>query len=191
MDTEAKTPAPEWLLSRDGKRFGPMTSGQLRSLCKAGKIQPADLICRAGADRWTPAGEVQGLFPASPQMLAEPQQPPIRPVEEATATSSSDADSYWKSVGAVFCIANLAACGAFGLVKSPPVAVQTMQSIDSTMKKVNADIDRLGEAVSRSAQSVHDSVDRVNKDLGTSYGDPSKALGGVMKKGKTESLKKP
>ena len=69
--------------------------------------------------------------------------------------------------------------------------MQTMQSIDSTMKKVNADIDRLGEAVSRSAQSVHDSVDRVNKDLGTSYGDPSKALGGVMKKGKTESLKKP
>ena len=54
MDAEAKTRTPEWLLSRDGKRFGPMNSVQLRKLCSDGKIQPADLISQAGVDRWIP-----------------------------------------------------------------------------------------------------------------------------------------
>ena len=184
MDADAKTVAPDWLLSRDGKRFGPMTSGQLRKLCKEGKIRPADLICRVGGDRWIPAGGVQGLFPSSAPMPAEPQQPTIRPVEEATAASSSDADAYWKTVGTVFCMANLAACGAFGLVKSPPAAVQTMQSLNATMKQVHSDIGRLGEA-------VRDSADTVNKKYGTIISDPSKGLEGFMKKGKSDSREKP
>ena len=129
MNETPETTSPQWLLSRDGKKYGPMTPGQLTQLCQTGKISPADLICRAGSDRWTPAGEVRGLFPPTTQASEVVTDAPIRPVEEATTSVSNAADAYWKSVGSFVCIANLAACGVFGLVKSPPAIVQDMDNM--------------------------------------------------------------
>ncbi len=142
MDETPKTTAPQWLLSRDGKKYGPITSGQLKQLCQTGKISPVDLICRAGSDRWTPAGEVRGLFPQTAQ-AADAVVEAIRPVEEATASHSADA--YWKNVGSFFCIANLLACGVFGLVKGPPAMIQAMDSMRESTKRVQGDLKRVNE----------------------------------------------
>lgn len=140
MADEAPDPAaPQWLLSRDGKNYGPMTSGQLKQLCQAGKIRPVDLICRAGSDRWTLAGEVRGLFP--PVRLPETMETaPVRPVEEASDVASSNADAYWKTLGSFFCLANLVACGAYALVKTPPYAVQAMASVHESTERTRAAI---------------------------------------------------
>lgn len=156
-DEAPKPPAPQWLLSRDGKNYGPMTSGQLKQLCQTGKIRPVDLICRAGSDRWTPAGEVRGLFPTAPAKPAPEavETTPVRPVEEATDAASSNADSYWKTLGSFFCLANLVACGAYGVVKSPPAIVQTMVDLKE------------------STQRMKDEVENVTKGLGATYVDPT------------------
>jgi hypothetical protein len=145
MDEPPKTQASQWLLSRDGKKYGPMTSGQLKQLCKTGKISPADLICRAGSDRWTPAGEVPGLFVQLAQAPEAATEAPVRPIEEATGSVSNSADAYWKTLGSFFCIANLAACGVFGLIKSPPEAVRGAEHMQKTMKQVQSELNRLNE----------------------------------------------
>lgn len=170
-DEAPKPPAPQWLLSRDGKTYGPMTSGQLKQLCHTGKIRPVDLICRAGSDQWTPAGQIRGLFqpaPATPVPEAV-EITPVRPVEEATDAASSNADSYWKTLGSFFCLANLMACGAYGLVKSPPAIVQTMIE--------------LGESTRR----MRDEVENVTTGLGATYVDPTTSPDEHMK----QSRRKP
>lgn len=140
MDETLKTQAPQWLLSRDGKKYGPMKSVQLKQLCETGKISPTDLICRVGSDRWIPAGEVQGLFSPPSQATAAALEETIRPIEEATASASHSADAYWKTIGSLFCIANLAVCGAFGLIKSPPEAVRSAEHMQKTMKQVQGEL---------------------------------------------------
>jgi hypothetical protein len=151
-DEAPKPSAPQWLLSRDGKSYGPMTSGQLKQLCQTGKIRPVDLICRAGSDQWTPAGEIRGLFPPASVTSAPEtaEAAPVRPVEEATDVASSNADAYWKTLGSLFCLANLVACGAYGLVKSPPAIVQAMASVHESTERaraafteVNAEFERI------------------------------------------------
>ena len=136
MDKKQPTTGQQWLLSRDGKNYGPMASGQLRKLCQTGKISPADLICQVGADRWMPASELRGLFPEATGTTETVPEVTVRPVEEASVSLSRAADARWKTFGSLFCIANLAVCGAWGLVKPPPDIVQTMASL----KKINQDV---------------------------------------------------
>lgn len=163
MDETPKTTAPQWLLSRDGKRYGPMASGQLKHLCQTGKIGPADLICRAGSDRWTPAGQVRGLFPPNAPTPEVAVDTLIRPVEEATAASGTNADSYWKTIGSVFCIVNLLACGGYGLVKPPPAIVQSMESLKESTRR------------------IREEVESVTKGLGATFVDPTKSPEELMK----------
>lgn len=154
MDETPKKSAPQWLLSRDGKKYGPMTAGQLKQLCQTGKISPADLICRAGSDRWTPAGEIRGLFPEAAQATDVTVEAPVRPVEEATASVSHSADAYWKTVGSFFCIANLAACGVFGFVKSPPAMVQAMDSMRESTRRVQSELKNLNEELRNTENEI-------------------------------------
>jgi len=163
MDETPKTTASQWLLSRDGKRYGPMTSAQLKHLCQTGKIGRADLICRTGSDRWTPAEQVRGLFPSNAPPPEVALEAPIRPVEEATAQSGTNADSYWKTIGGVFCIVNLLACGGYGLVKPPPALVQSMESLKASTRR------------------IRDEVESVTKGLGATFVDPTKLPDELMK----------
>ena len=140
---QARKPS-QWLLSRDGKTFGPMTSSELRKACEAGKILRSDLVCRDGSDRWVSAESVRGLFPETPDTSNDRSGSPplleIRPMEDATPSKSSDADAFWKTAGAVFCFATLAACGLFGLVKEPPESVQFRQDWEKTAKELEKTI---------------------------------------------------
>ena len=136
MERKEQTTAQQWLLSRDGKNYGPMTSGQLKQYCQTGKIKPTDLICRVGSDRWMPASELRGLFPEAAEATEPVAEMTLRPVEEVSVSLSHAADARWKAFGSLFCIANLAVCGAWGLLKPPPDIVQSMASVKKSMQEV-------------------------------------------------------
>lgn len=55
----------QWYFIRDTKKIGPLTWEQLQEASAAGRLQPTDMVIRAGAQKWQPAGEVAGLFSAS------------------------------------------------------------------------------------------------------------------------------
>jgi len=140
VERKEQATAQQWLLSRDGKNYGPMSSGQLRKLCQTGKINPADLICRVGADRWMPAAELRGLFPEATETTETVPEVTVLPVEEVSVSLSHAADARWKTFGSLFCIANLAVFGAWGLVKPPPDIVQTMASLKQETKRINDEL---------------------------------------------------
>ena len=154
MDRKEQTTAQQWLLSRDGKNYGPMTSGQLKQYCQTGKIKPIDLICQVGSDRWMPASELRGLFPEAAEATEPVAEVTVRPVEEVSVSLSHAADDRWKTFGSLFCIANLVVCGAWGLVKPPPDIVQTMASLKKSVQEVK-----------KSVQEVQQDTKRVIEDL--------------------------
>ncbi len=57
--------ASVWYYGYGKKRFGPVTTNELRELAEAGRIQPADTIWREGSELGVLANEVKGLFGAS------------------------------------------------------------------------------------------------------------------------------
>ncbi len=54
-----------WYYAHAGKRFGPITTEQLRDLALIWQISRDDLVWRRGMSEWRHAGEVDGLLPAS------------------------------------------------------------------------------------------------------------------------------
>jgi hypothetical protein len=55
--------ASAWFYARNGNRFGPLTSQQIRELACTGKISPEDLLWKEGMREWQKAGDARGLFP--------------------------------------------------------------------------------------------------------------------------------
>jgi len=51
-----------WHLAWQSKADRPVDSAALCQLAAKGAIRPTDLVRRSGSKRWTPAGEVEGLF---------------------------------------------------------------------------------------------------------------------------------
>jgi S1-C subfamily serine protease len=78
-----------WYYSPDRrKKLGPFTLEQMRGLARRGKLQSSHLVRRDGAERWSPAGNVEGLFPSRPHDdrdagAAEPRRDRRRPRAEA------------------------------------------------------------------------------------------------------------
>jgi hypothetical protein len=57
--------AGEWFVAREKKRYGPFTWPQLCQRATDGRLFRTDMVHRAGEQKWKPAGEVEGLFPAA------------------------------------------------------------------------------------------------------------------------------
>jgi len=56
--------ADELYYQHDGQQYGPITGAELKALAAAGKLLPDDLIRKEGMEKWVPARNVKGLFPA-------------------------------------------------------------------------------------------------------------------------------
>jgi NAD-dependent dihydropyrimidine dehydrogenase PreA subunit len=52
----------KWFAARNKRRIGPVSFSRLRELAAAGKLLPTDMVLEAGAQKWTPAGSVTGIF---------------------------------------------------------------------------------------------------------------------------------
>ncbi len=53
----------DWFCKIEGKKVGPLTGQQLRTIVAKGKLRPEHLVRRGGEGPWVPAGRVKGLFP--------------------------------------------------------------------------------------------------------------------------------
>jgi hypothetical protein len=54
----------DWWVNRNGNASGPQSARQLKQAVLDGTISPQALVRVTGMDRWMPAGNVAGLFPA-------------------------------------------------------------------------------------------------------------------------------
>ena len=74
--------ADQWYYTRQGQRFGPLSTEQMRQMALAGQLQQTDLIWTEGMTEWTPAGRVPQLFTAAPAAgqapLSSPQASPAQ-----------------------------------------------------------------------------------------------------------------
>ena len=53
----------EWFYTKDNKsRLGPVSSQELETLAKSGRLLPTDKVCKQGMTQWVVASTVKGLF---------------------------------------------------------------------------------------------------------------------------------
>jgi hypothetical protein len=65
--------AEQWYYTRQGQRFGPLSTEQMRQLAVAGQLQQSDLVWTEGMAEWTAAGRFPQLFtPAAAAAGAPP-----------------------------------------------------------------------------------------------------------------------
>jgi hypothetical protein len=88
------SPQIEWYLAREGQQYGPLTNVEMQKLIELGHLRATDLIWRQGFPDWRPAPLV---FPARPEPLAQPPEPPrssapARPAPHRHPTSSTAPD---------------------------------------------------------------------------------------------------
>jgi len=63
---EVQAVAAEWYYAKGQQKVGPLTNEQLRQLAASGQLRPTDMVWKQGMAKWTPAGQVKGLFHAAP-----------------------------------------------------------------------------------------------------------------------------
>lgn len=73
-----------WWYAKEGKRFGPHSTSELKGAATAGQIASTDLIWKEGMDNWLPASSVKGLIP-----VAEPTSPPPLPTEQRSNSTAA------------------------------------------------------------------------------------------------------
>jgi hypothetical protein len=83
---------------RDGKRFGPFSTAQLRVLAAAGQLRATDSVWKAGMAQAVLVTKVRNLFPASPLRSHPPdtvsaEVPPATISSTPTVSSSSPGPS--------------------------------------------------------------------------------------------------
>jgi hypothetical protein len=70
----------QWYFARNGQKSGPFSSEQLKQYAAAGKLDPTDNVWKEGMAAWMPAGQLSGLFAATP---------PAPPIHQAVAVLPS------------------------------------------------------------------------------------------------------
>lgn len=76
----------EWYYARDGQQFGPVTFEKLIEITRSGGLDPIKgLVWTSSMKDWTPAGQVPGLFDASPTPAGAPQSTWPEPTPAASA----------------------------------------------------------------------------------------------------------
>ena len=71
----------EWIVRVDGREYGPVDIDTLREWKAEGRVLPANEARRAGAELWTFAAEIPGLFNVGAPDTAGPSrltQPPLQ-----------------------------------------------------------------------------------------------------------------
>jgi hypothetical protein len=63
-----------WYYSENGKRVGPVSESEIRTLASTGQITPSGLVWRTGQPDWIPAASVPGLFLGPPPLLTPSQR---------------------------------------------------------------------------------------------------------------------
>lgn len=78
----------EWYLSKDGEKYGPVSSSKLKEMARKGRITRDDLVWHSGLEDWVRAGRLKGLFTKPP-----PSPPPPLPAVDESEKSSTPVPS--------------------------------------------------------------------------------------------------
>lgn len=104
----------QWYYSANRQKVGPVTWSQLHTQAIGGHLQPADMVLRAGAVKWVPAGSLPDLFATDRtaksgsiiefllDATAEPRPSPARQLprrRRAIQVLPWDRQFFWFSVG--------------------------------------------------------------------------------------------
>ena len=73
--TEAPVAEERWHYECQGKRCGPVLFSELQRLASCGQIQPDSLTWKRGMAEWTPAWQIDGLFPTQQETPGQPAIP--------------------------------------------------------------------------------------------------------------------
>lgn len=68
--SDLATSFERWFLARGKTRQGPFSREELRRLALNGELQRTDMVLREGTPRWSPAGDIDGLFDPQPSTVA-------------------------------------------------------------------------------------------------------------------------
>lgn len=105
----------EWYYAKNKQKVGPITAAQLKQLVANGEITRTDMVWKDGMAKWTPAGQVTGLFTSAPT-----GPPPLTFDEPEAAHSGTAVESPWPAHERTgFTITQwigFGAAGIFGLV---------------------------------------------------------------------------
>jgi hypothetical protein len=66
----------EWFCRIAGREIGPLSSEQLKTMAANGQILPNDRVRQGATANWTPADDVEGLFPARAELPPPGVKPP-------------------------------------------------------------------------------------------------------------------
>ena len=67
----------EWHYARGKEKVGPVTAAQLKQLVRSGELTRNDMVWKEGMAKWTPAGQVKGLFDDAPSPVRNAAPPPL------------------------------------------------------------------------------------------------------------------
>jgi hypothetical protein len=73
--------ASHWFYKRQGTKFGPVTTQQLKALAASAHIAPSDLVWKEGMADWTKASRLKGLFQQVAGGDSAPPTPLLPPTE--------------------------------------------------------------------------------------------------------------
>lgn len=88
--------ADDWHFAQQNQRQGPVSFERLQKMAKEGWLHPTDLVWHSGLPEWTPAGQVQGLFPISVGTVIQKTWQQLLPdTQEATASDTTSSQPSW------------------------------------------------------------------------------------------------
>lgn len=153
---------PTWLYNRNGKTFGPLSTEQLHRLVAERHIGPKDLVCRSGTDRWIAAGSLDGLFSGTSARSDTVETVVVQPREADLSGDAQREDARWRSFGAWFLVANVAACAIIGLIKPPPENVTAYMEMRKSLQNARREME---EASQRIRDGLRETQARVQSDV--------------------------
>lgn len=153
---------PEWLYSRNGRTFGPLTASQLRQLVAEQRLGPKDLVCRDGTDRWVAAGSLRGLFSAAASGSETVEQVVVQPIERDAPGDVDQEEFRWRRFGSRFLVGNVVLCAVVGMVKPPPAHVA---ALDEVLRDVRRTTTELEESVGGSLKTILGDIEEKQREL--------------------------
>ena len=89
--------ASNWYYSKNGQKFGPISSTQLKSLAISGEIQSEDLVWKDGMEKWVKADRVKSLFATGENISSSSKTSTV----EVSDTTDNNQDEYYENLGLV------------------------------------------------------------------------------------------
>jgi hypothetical protein len=100
---EEPKPQPEikgskWFVTREGKKYGPFSSEEVRIMAADGELLPDDLMWKEGMPSWRRASESKFMASKKPAEIERPRQPDADAKMDAATERAKSNDEKWEEL---------------------------------------------------------------------------------------------